>query len=182
MGAFRARAGFVFLAAALCAAAKDGPGYRIETVAGGAGDGDGGPAIQAQISPIQGIALDPAGNLYISDTDSHRVRRVDRYGIISTVAGTGEPGFGGDGAPAGSARLNLPYGLAVDGPGTLYIADLGNNRVRRVSPDTRSVRSPIRLSSAIASFDAARGTSATATIASGLPSIVATRGVFPAAS
>jgi uncharacterized protein (TIGR03437 family) len=135
MGATRTRAGFAYLVLALCAVAKDGPRYRIETVAGGAGDGDSGPAIQAQISPIQGIALDPAGNLYISDTDSHRVRRVDRYGIITTVAGTGEPGYGGDGGPARSARLNLPYGVAVDGSGTLYIADLGNNRVRRVSLD-----------------------------------------------
>ena len=89
------------------------PVYRIETVAGGAGVRDGGPAIAAQIGAIQGIALDRAGNLYLSDTDNHRVRRVAPNGTISTVAGTGEAGFGGDGGPGPSARLNLPYGLAT---------------------------------------------------------------------
>jgi sugar lactone lactonase YvrE len=109
--------------------------YRVETVAGSSLNGDGGAATAAQISNIQGIALDRFGNLYLSDTDNHRVRRVSASGIITTIAGTGTPGFSGDAGPAAAAQLNLPYGLAVDYSGSLYIADLGNQRVRRVTPD-----------------------------------------------
>jgi uncharacterized protein (TIGR03437 family) len=97
--------------------------------------GDGGPATAAQIGSIQGIAADRWGNLYLSDTDHHRVRKIDTTGVITTVAGTGAAGFSGDGGPATSAQLNLPYGIAVDLAGYLYIADLNNSRVRRVSPD-----------------------------------------------
>jgi uncharacterized protein (TIGR03437 family) len=108
--------------------------YVIATVAGSASLGDGGPAIDAQIAPIQGIAADRSGNLFLSDTGHNRVRKIDPNGIITTVAGVGTAGFGGDAGPATAAQLNLPYGLAVDPNGYLYIADLGNNRVRRVSP------------------------------------------------
>src|SRR5215471_13506714 len=99
--------------------------YRVETVAGSGLIGDQGPAVAAQITNIQGIALDRFGNLYLSDTDAHRVRRVSASGVITTVAGTGVPGFSGDGGPAASAQLRLPYGLAVDLNGYLYIADFG---------------------------------------------------------
>ena len=109
--------------------------YRIETVAGSSLIGDGGPAMAAQISNAQGIALDRLGNVYLSDTDNHRIRRVSTSGVITTVAGTGAPGFGGDGGAATAAQLNTPYGVAVDLSGNLYIADLGNQRVRCVSPD-----------------------------------------------
>ena len=109
--------------------------YRIETVAGSNLIGDNGPATAAQISSIQGIALDRFGNLYLSDTDNHRVRRVSTSGVITTVAGTGTAGFSGDGGPATAAQLNLPYSVAVDSNGSLFIADLGNQRVRRVAPD-----------------------------------------------
>ena len=91
---------------------------------------------------IQGVAADRFGNLYLSDTDNHRVRKVNAAGTISTVAGTGAAGFSGDGGPASEARLNLPYGLAVDSAGNVYMADLGNNRVRRVAPMDASRRSP----------------------------------------
>jgi uncharacterized protein (TIGR03437 family) len=109
--------------------------YSIEGVAGSAGIGDGGLAALAQIGIIQGVAADHRGNLYLSDTDHHRVRKVSPSGIIATIAGTGTAGFSGDGGPAISAQLNLPYGVAVDYAGYVYIADLGNNRVRRVAPD-----------------------------------------------
>lgn len=113
--------------------AQSGPlTYRIDTVAGSGRNGDGGLATAAQISRIQGIATDRSGNLYLSDTDNHRVRKVAPSGIITTVAGNGLAGYGGDGGQATQAQLNLPYGLAVDAAGNLYIADLGNNRVRRV--------------------------------------------------
>jgi trimeric autotransporter adhesin len=112
--------------------AQTGP-YRIETVAGSSNIGDGGPATSAQITNIQGIALDGAGNLYLSDTDNARIRKVAANGTITTLAGTGVAGFAGDGGPATSAQLNLPYGLAVDGTGAVYVADLGNNRVRKIA-------------------------------------------------
>ena len=126
------------LAFAACLAGGDNPPrtlYRIEAVAGGAASDEGGPAVAAQMGAIQGIAVDPHGNIYLSDTDHHRVRRVDLRGNVTTVAGTGAAGFGGDGGPAAAAQLNLPYGLAADAAGSVYIADLGNNRVRRIAPD-----------------------------------------------
>ena len=89
--------------------AQPGP-YRIETVAGSSNIGDGGPATSAQITNIQGIALDSAGNLYLTDTDNARIRKVAANGTITTLAGTGVAGYSGDGGPAASAQLNLPYG------------------------------------------------------------------------
>jgi len=109
--------------------------YRIETVAGSASLGDGSPATAAQLSSIQGIAADRWGNLYVSDTDNQRVRKISTTGVITTLAGTGTAGFSGDGGPAAAAQLNLPYGIAVDLAGYVYVADLGNNRVRRISPE-----------------------------------------------
>ncbi|MGB7720244.1 MAG: hypothetical protein WBL65_10115 [Bryobacteraceae bacterium] len=109
--------------------------YRIETVAGSANMGDGGPATSAQISTIQGIAIDRWGNLYLSDTGNHRVRKISTSGFITTLAGTGVAGFSGDGGPATAAQLNLPYGLAADLAGYVYVADLNNDRVRRIGPD-----------------------------------------------
>ena len=108
--------------------------YHVETVAGSSGIGDGGPPLAAQFSNIQGIACDRLGNLYLSDTDNHRVRKVSG-GVIATIAGTGIAGFSGDGGSALNAQLNLPYGLALDSAGNVYVADLGNQRVRRITPD-----------------------------------------------
>jgi len=79
--------------------------------------------------------VDSAGNVYIADTLNHRVRRVDAAGTIATVAGTGEAGYVGDGKPGREAQLNLPTGLAIGFGDTLYIADTGNNVVRRLGPD-----------------------------------------------
>ncbi len=107
----------------------------IVTVAGSGESGyggDGGPAIQAQFAQPVGVALDAAGNLYIADWGNNRVRKVDAAGNISTVAGTGESGYGGDGGPAIQAQLSRPYGAAADAAGNLYIADWGNNRIRKV--------------------------------------------------
>ena len=84
------------------------------------------------MSGPKGLALDLQGNLYISD-GNRRVRKVDRSGIITTVAGSSLPGFSGDGGPATSARLYGPAGLAVDRKGNLYIADQLNGRIRKVS-------------------------------------------------
>lgn len=95
--------------------------------------GDGGPARAAALNNPFDLAFDPAGNLIFSDTFNHRLCRVDaRTGIITTVAGTGERGFDGDGGPAVAAKLNEPYGVVVDKAGTIYFADRLNRRVRKV--------------------------------------------------
>jgi len=96
--------------------------------------GDGGSALTAQLRSPSGVAVDRAGNLYIADRDNQRVRRVTASGMISTVAGAGNPGFTGDGGPATSALLNGPEALAVDAAGNIYIADRANHRIRRVTP------------------------------------------------
>ncbi len=109
--------------------------YRIDTFAGSDYVGDNGPATSALLFQAEGIAADSSGNLYISDAANHRVRKITRAGMITTVAGTGIAGFSGDGGAANAAQLNSPYGLAMDGIGNLYVADLGNARVRKISPD-----------------------------------------------
>ena len=105
----------------------------ITTVAGGGSDlGDGGPATSAQLRRPIGVAVDGTGNLYIADTDSYRIRKVDTSGTITTVAGTGAGGFSGDGGPATNAQLSFPMGVALDGAGNVYIADNFNYRIRKV--------------------------------------------------
>ncbi len=110
---------------------------RITTVAGtgAAGDsGDNGPATSAQLNNPQGLAVDSAGSLYITDSSNHRVRKVTA-GRITTVAGTGAAGDSGDKGPATSAQLDNPTGVVVDSAGSLYIADCNNHRVRKVTGD-----------------------------------------------
>lgn len=109
----------------------------VITTAVGTGEkgcaGDGGPATAARLNGPFDVAFDRAGNLYFSDTFNQRVRRVDaRTGIITTVAGSGEAGYSGDGGPAIRATLNEPYGIVLDHAGSVYIADRLNRRVRRV--------------------------------------------------
>ena len=94
--------------------------------------GDGGPAVQAQLRYPTGVAVDGAGNLYIADQNNHRIRKIDSTGTVTTVAGTGESGFGGDNGAATAGQLSYPSGVAVDNAGNLYIADSGNHRIRRV--------------------------------------------------
>ncbi len=109
---------------------------KIKTVAGtgAAGfSGDDGSAVSAQLNHPRGVAVDSAGNIYIADSDNHRVRKVTPDGKISTFAGTDSAGSDGDGGPAAEAQLNLPIGLAVDNAGDLYIADNMNHRVRKVT-------------------------------------------------
>jgi len=97
--------------------------------------GDGGPATSAQLSTPYGVALDAAGNMYIVDTANHRIRRVTPAGIITTIAGSGVRGFFGDGGLATNAQLSLPFAVAVDGAGNVFIADNNNYRIRRVGTD-----------------------------------------------
>jgi sugar lactone lactonase YvrE len=99
--------------------------------------GDGGPALDARFNMPHGLACDSAGNIYIADAYNHRIRKVDiATGIISTFAGNGVRGFGGDGGPATAASFYRPYGLAFDTAGNLFIADTDNNRIRRVDAVT----------------------------------------------
>jgi RHS repeat-associated protein len=112
---------------------------RVMTVIAGNGTqgygGDDGPAIEAKLNVPSGLTIDASGNLYIVDTANHRIRKVDPNGIITTVAGNGTGGYGGDGGPATQARLYYPYGAAVDLLGNLYIADMSNHRIRKVNPN-----------------------------------------------
>lgn len=111
--------------------------FRVQTLAGSNNAGDGGSAANAQLQQPEGIAIAPDGTIYISDAADHRIRAVSPEGVIRTVAGDGSAGTEGDEGPALKARLNSPYGLALDRSGTLYIADLGNARIRAISPDGR---------------------------------------------
>ena len=94
--------------------------------------GDNGLAAGASLNEPFGVAVDSAGNVYIADTYNNRIRKVSN-GMITTVAGNGTAGFSGDNGPATSAQLSGPSGVAVDSAGNLYIADTGNNRIRKVS-------------------------------------------------
>jgi len=97
--------------------------------------GDGSAAKAAQMNAPAGMTFDPAGNLYIADSGNNRVRMISPSGTITTVAGTGAPGFSGDFGPATAAQLNQPSSVALDSSGNLYIADTANNRVRVVLTD-----------------------------------------------
>jgi sugar lactone lactonase YvrE len=112
------------------------PSGRLVVVAGtgvGAFGGDGGPALQAKLHGPHDLAFDAVGNLYIADTYSQRIRRIDRHGIITTIAGNGQAAYTGDNGPALQAALNNPQGLAFDRAGNLLIADTYNHVIRRVA-------------------------------------------------
>lgn len=108
----------------------------ISTIAGigTAGfSGDGAAATSAQLNNPSSITLDASGNIYVADQSNHRIRKINTSGIISTVAGTGTPGYNGDGIAATTAQLNLPYSVVLDASGNMYIGDGTNHRVRKVN-------------------------------------------------
>ena len=112
--------------------------HGIITTIAGTGDhasyGDGGPAVRAAIADTQDVVLTTAGELIVSESEGHRLRRIDGRGVISTFAGTGQPGRSGDGGPAASAMIDDPGGLAIDAGGTVFFADRGNHCVRAIDP------------------------------------------------
>jgi DNA-binding SARP family transcriptional activator/sugar lactone lactonase YvrE len=113
---------------------------RITSVAGNGQlgfSGDGGPATSARLSLPDGVAVAPNGLIYIADTQNNRVRIVDLRGTIRTFAGSGTAGFSGDGAAPGTAQLDHPLSVAVDDSGAVFVADSGNNRIRRIAPAAR---------------------------------------------
>ena len=114
----------------------------ISTVAGNGNafySGDGGPAISASLDTPSGVAFDASGNLYIVDDLNHRVRKVNSSGIISTYAGAGIPGYTGDGGPALNADFSFPWGITISTAGNIYIADQGNNVIRKINGSTLSI-------------------------------------------
>jgi uncharacterized protein (TIGR03437 family) len=115
----------------------NGASPQINTVAGGgvySFSGDGGPANGALMNVPEGVALGADGSVYFADSANNRVRRVAPSGVISTIAGNGTAGFSGDNGSGPAAQLSTPEGVAVDALGNVYIADSGNNRVRKVTP------------------------------------------------
>jgi sugar lactone lactonase YvrE len=110
------------------------PSGLVSTLAGsgkpGCADGTGA---EACFKSPTGIALDAVGNVYVSDTGNHQIRKITPSGVVTTLAGSGKPGFqDGQGT---KASLNFPLGLAVDRNGNIYVADMGNHRIRKITPD-----------------------------------------------
>jgi len=136
------------------------PSFRVQTLAGSNNAGDSGQALQAALQQAEGIAVAADGTVYVTDAADHRVRSISPLGAISTVAGDGSAGFSGDGGLARNARLNSPYGLALDRDGSLYVADLGNARIRLISTDGR-IRT-VAGGGEIAASDSTEGSAATA--------------------
>jgi len=134
----------------------------ITTIAGTGSygfSGDGGPATSAALSFPYYIAVDSQGRIVFGDNSNNRLRRIDTNGTISTIAGTGTAGFTGDGGPATSARIDSPYGVAMDAQDRIFFTDFNNQRIRRI--DTNGTISTVAGSGAVgASGDAAAATSA----------------------
>ncbi len=143
------RAGNLFVAGSVCdnegncslSIRKFSPSGAVTTIANGhpmsslpgSDVGDGGPASNARLGFVSGIAVDSAGNVFITDLFAERVRKIDTDGVITTVGGNGIAGYSGDGGPAASATLDAPLALAVDGTGNVYVSDF-NQSVRVLRP------------------------------------------------
>ena len=122
--------------AALCALSIQANAQIISTVAGTGTAGynsDGIAATTALINLPRGICTDAAGNVYFADVSNQRIRKIDVSGIISTIAGTGTPGYNGEGIAATSAQVSGPWGICVSNSGDIYFSEWGNQRIRKIS-------------------------------------------------
>jgi len=116
--------------------------YLISTIAGDSTAGynsDNIGAVYSELDTLVGVAKDANGNIYIADYRNHRIRKVDIFGIITTIAGTGVAGFGPDGVVGTNSKVSFPTGVAVDAAGNVYIADNGNNRIRKINASTHII-------------------------------------------
>jgi len=123
-------------------AGKDTMGYS----------GDGGPATVAKLNKPVGVKVDAAGNVYFVDLGNNKIRKVDAAGVITTIAGAGAAAFGGDGGPATAAQFNFPSDVALDAAGNIYIADQGNNRIRKIKMSSAEVHSVVDQGQALRLF------------------------------
>lgn len=126
----------------------------VSTVAGtgiNGFSGDGGPATKAQLNGPRDVAIDALGNLYIADKGNSRIRMVMTNGTILTIAGTGTPGFSGDGGSSKQAQLNFPVAVRVDNAGNVYIADSGNSVIRMLTPAPGVLQTPPAVTGVISS-------------------------------
>lgn len=132
--------GWMLAALALCAS---GVAEEVLTIAGSGKaeyTGDGEPAVEAGVGGPFGLVIGPDGALYVCETTNHVIRRLDlKTGIISTVAGTGQKGYDGDGGPATSAKLNEPYEIRFDNDGSMFFVEMQNHIVRKVDAKTRII-------------------------------------------
>ena len=126
---------FIFALAPMISGLCFAQSYTISTIAGTTRLLDGSNANTVPLRTPQGVVVDSVGNIYIADTNDNRIRKINPFGIISTYAGTGVPGYSGDRGKATLAQLSAPFGLAMDSTGNLYIADRDNYRVRKISSD-----------------------------------------------
>lgn len=122
-----------------CLFASQASAAKIVLVAGGGTGGDGSPATQAKLDSPFGVEFDRDGNLIFVELTGHRVRRIDKRGIVTTLAGTGEKGLGGDGGPAATATFNGMHNLAISPDGGVFLADTWNNCVRRIDPQSGKI-------------------------------------------
>ena len=140
------------------------PPGNINTIAGNGTQGysgDNGAATSAELNNSPDVAVDSAGNIYIADASNNVIRKVTAStGIITTVAGDGTAGYSGDGGAATSAKLNFPFGLAVDSSGNIYIADANNQAIRRVTASTGIITTFAGTGSAGYTGDGGQATSA----------------------